>query len=140
MIRIATIALVLVCAGCAAEPAANQTIQNYAMDDPPLDGTVNNRPVTEAVNAAEPIANAAVPADTAGLPGEVTKFLERRQGCEHFAGEPDWGDAARKKDLDEAVKELCPGIDAELAALRKKHASDAKVIAALAEYEPLGID
>lgn len=72
------------------------------------------------------------------LPGEVQHFVARYQDCVHFMGEPDYDDA-RRAYLDEAVKELCTGIDAETARLRKKYAGDAGVTARLAEYDTVGL-
>ncbi|MCW3834607.1 hypothetical protein ACFQ1E_03930 [Sphingomonas canadensis] len=119
-------------------------------------------PVANSANAAEPVVNAAeaAPANAStaakpaeplsdvdlehypelrGVPAEVQQWVIRRQGCEHWAGEPDF-DAQRRKQIEDAVAELCPGIDKTLAALNKKYAGDAKVMKVLKEYEPLGMD
>ena len=74
-----------------------------------------------------------------GLPADVQRFIEQREGCEHWAGEPDY-DEARRKQIEEAVRELCPGVDTQLAKLRKTYADNPRVMAALADFEPLGMD
>ena len=141
MRKYASAVLLLGCAGCApeapknaAEPATNVT--NTV--------TVEAKPVETpkaAANVAEP-ANTVVAATAGanGIPAEVQTFIERREGCEHWAGEPDWDNAERKKQIEDAVKDLCPGIDTQLAALRKTYASDPQVIAALHDFDPLGME
>lgn len=131
--------LVLACAGCtppAAENATNVTVvtENVVV--------VEKKVETPAPVVNEAVVNAATTEAAAGangLPADVQKFIERREGCEHWAGEPDF-DAERRKQIEEAVAELCPGIDKQLAALRKSYAKDPAVIAALKDFEPLGMD
>ncbi len=139
MKRFACAALLL--AGCT--PAAPDNSINVSAN------IVENVTVIESntVEAPPPLVNVA-PADNVtteaaaganGLPADVQKFIERREGCEHWAGEPDF-DEARRKQIEDAVKELCPGIDTQLEALRKRYAKDPEVIAALKDFEPLGMD
>lgn len=65
---------------------------------------------------------------------EARPFIIKRQGCDHFRGEPAY-DAERKKFLTEQIQVLCTGTDAELKRLRIKYASQSETIAALSEFE-----
>lgn len=143
MIRYASVLLLIACAGCApaapdngAENAAEPTIANATATVPkPKPSTA---PAVNAVALPDNVTTEAA-AGANGLPADVQAFIERREGCEHWAGEPDY-DAERRKQIAEAVDELCPGIDTQLAALRKRYARDPQVIAALADLEPLGME
>ena len=65
------------------------------------------------------------------LPGEVTRFLERREGCDHWTGEEPY-DAERRAEIEAAIADLrCTTIERDEARLRKRHARRADVIAAL---------
>ncbi len=81
--------------------------------------------------AATPTAQVAT---TSPLPADVVAFKSRRDSCDHFRGE-EAGDDARAAELGRKLAQTCGGTDAALAALRKRHAGDAAVIAALADYE-----
>lgn len=140
MIRVVSAVLLLACAGCApetprnaAEPATN--VANAVV--PEAKAVATPAPVV----ATPALSNSAIEAVAGanGLPAEVQRFIERREGCEHWAGEPDF-DEARRKQIEEAVSELCPGIDTQLATLRKTYAKDVDVIAALKDFEPLGME
>lgn len=142
MIRIASLALLIACASCA--PAAQENATE-AVTNTVVNATVavpapkpSPTPVVNEVALPDNVTIEAA-AGANGPPADVQAFVERREGCEHWAGEPDY-DAERRKQIAEAVDELCPGIDKQLAALRKRYASDPKVIAALAEFEPLGME
>ena len=74
------------------------------------------------------------------LPREVRDFIERREGCDHFRGEPvpepeDDPEGARRRQIESALEKLCTGTDAELARLRARYRNDAAVTAALADFE-----
>jgi hypothetical protein len=74
------------------------------------------------------------------LPDDVREFVDRREGCDHFRGEPwDLGDDPEVKDRREfifaQVKTLCRGTDKQLAGLRKKYAQNKQVIQKLTGYE-----
>ena len=70
----------------------------------------------------------------ARFPDDVTRFIERRDACDHVRGEAPY-DAARRTFLEQQALKFCTGTDAELAALRKKYQSDAAVSTKLDEYE-----
>lgn len=48
------------------------------------------------------------------LPHDITKFVERRDVCDHFRGEPYEGDAERRDFIERQLNEYCNGTDAEL--------------------------
>jgi hypothetical protein len=77
---------------------------------------------------------------TKPLPREVRVFIERREGCDHFRGEPvpepaDDPKGERRRQIESALAKLCTGTDAELARLRARYRDDAAVTAALADFE-----
>ena len=54
-------------------------------------------------------------------PTDVATFLERSDECEHWAGEEPY-DAARRKEIEQAVKKLkCETVDDDRGALLKKY-------------------
>lgn len=74
------------------------------------------------------------------LPGEVRAFVDRRDGCDHFRGEPwDLGDDSevkgRREFIFRQIKTLCRGTDKQLTGLRKRYAKNKEVVEKLAEYE-----
>jgi hypothetical protein len=77
-----------------------------------------------------------VHAETVGpkLPTDVAKFIERRDGCDHFRGEEPY-DAERRKFLESNIRKLCIGTDRELSTLRRKYSKNPRVISRLSEYE-----
>ena len=64
----------------------------------------------------------------------VRPFIIRRQGCDHFRGEPGY-DKERQKFLNEQIAKLCTGTDKKLARLRLKYAGHPATLKALAEFE-----
>jgi hypothetical protein len=73
-------------------------------------------------------------------PADVRAFIDMRDGCDHWRGEP-WPDHAddpqevRKKQILEAIKESCTGTDKRLSALKAAYAGDPKILQLLDEYE-----
>lgn len=69
----------------------------------------------------------------------VRAFIERREACDHFRGEPVEGEGAqalaRLEFVHRQVFENCNGTDAELARLRAAYADDPVVSRALAVFE-----
>ncbi len=95
----------------------------------------------EVAKKAEPAPAAAAPAQTekavadkTSIPADVTAFVEKREGCDHFRGEEAY-DEERGRFLKENMDKLCTGTDAELAALKAKYAERKEVMAKLSEYE-----
>ncbi|NHZ40250.1 hypothetical protein [Massilia aquatica] len=74
--------------------------------------------------------------ETARLPKDVVKFMERRDGCDYFRGEVvNVDDRKRLQDIIRKANSLCRGTDKQLAKLRKKYAANAAVIDGLKDYE-----
>ncbi|PSJ36820.1 hypothetical protein [Allosphingosinicella deserti] len=88
--------------------------------------------LASACTAAGP--GAKVEAGAGALPPDVRAFITRRDGCDHFRGEEGY-DAARRKQIEAQLKRLCTGTDAELARLKRAHAANRLVQAALADYD-----
>lgn len=65
---------------------------------------------------------------------DAREFIIKRQGCDHFRGEPGY-DAERQKFINEQTTRLCKGTDAELRHLREKYKNKPETIRALAEFE-----
>ena len=115
--------------GCAAQPFAT-------MDDPRPEGRLSMR----ERSLCEPPEASAVRANWCDYPHEVRVFLDQRDSCDHFRGEP-WpeGDdaqaVARRKELRDAMATSCKGTDARLIELRATYRDDADIFGALAELE-----
>ena len=75
--------------------------------------------------------------DARDMPADVQHFIVQWQDCQHWLGEYGW-DAERRRQIERAVGDVCPGVDARARRLRTLHAGDAEVIARLARFEPLG--
>lgn len=130
-LKIAAIALTIACAlgGCAARPFA-------AFEDPRPEGRLS---LSERSRCEVPDAPTDRP-NWCDYPHEVRAFIDQRDSCDHFRGEP-WpeGDSPngleRRRELTSAMKTACTGTDARLLALRAKYRDDANIVAALATYE-----
>lgn len=122
------IAVCIFC-GCAAKPFAT-------MDDPRPAGRLSMR---ERSLCESPGASAAR-ANWCDYPHEVRAFLDQRDNCDHFRGEP-WPEGndpraiTRRKGLLDAMATSCRGTDARLIELRITYRDDADIIGALAELE-----
>jgi hypothetical protein len=71
-----------------------------------------------------------------GMPADVQRFIVRWQDCRHWLGEIGW-DEQRRRQIEQAVGEVCPGTDALAERLRARYADNPEVLARLAEFEPL---
>jgi hypothetical protein len=69
------------------------------------------------------------------LPADVARFVERRDGCDHFRGEEPYDDE-RRRFLEQRIRKLCIGTDRTLANLKKKYRDDRPVMDRLNAYEP----
>jgi hypothetical protein len=69
------------------------------------------------------------------LPEDVARFIERRDGCDHFRGEEAY-DEERRQFLLQKMIETCKGTDRQLAALKKKYRGQKQVMEKLSGYEP----
>ena len=91
----------------------------------------------------------------ASFPPDIVKFIEDRQGCDHFRGEPrdfdrsyleSGGKEAEREEAERAVfleqktKELCTGMDDRIDTLKRQHITDAAVLERLDEYEYIEVE
>jgi hypothetical protein len=64
------------------------------------------------------------------LPKDVRDFISHRASCDHWRGEDGYDDE-RRADIAWASCQACQGTDAQLASLKRKHWTNAKVTAEL---------
>ncbi len=84
---------------------------------------------------AAPVAQRVAERPRDSLPADVVAFRTRRDACDSLRGEEPT-DAARAAFLERALTRACAGTDAELAALKRRHAARPAVRALLARYDP----
>lgn len=72
-------------------------------------------------------------AETQVLPKDVATFVEERESCDHWRGEPGF-DKERQAEIDRSICDACTGTDAKLAALKKKYRASKTVTAKLGEF------
>ena len=85
-----------------------------------------------------------------GLPEDVLSFVDNRDGCDHFRGEPtDFDEAYIKQDVirgrqeqkeradfvNQNIAELCKGTDARLRSLKTRYAANPSVLKLLHTYQ-----
>lgn len=68
------------------------------------------------------------------LPPAVQRFIERRSGCDHWRGEYS-EDPPRRRQIEQGVREACPGTDRELKRLRWVYRRSPNVLKALKDFE-----
>jgi len=132
--------LTVACAACGGAPVEKAA---------PTPAPTKAVPVSAAPVAASPVVRvkpepmrsdaelAALPG-AEGMPKDVQLYVAQRSDCEHWTGEEPY-DAARKAEIEANVVELCTGLDARLAALRKRHADDPATRGLLGGLEPIGM-
>jgi hypothetical protein len=69
------------------------------------------------------------------LPDDVSAFVTRRDGCDHFRGE-EATDSDRRAQIEEALNRLCRGSDAGLARLKRQYSGNKAVMTVLERYDP----
>ena len=70
------------------------------------------------------------------LSADVIKYVEQREGCDHFRGEvPDPPDAQRMRKIEREIRKLCTGTDKKLGKLKRKYARNQVVLNRLSEFE-----
>jgi len=74
------------------------------------------------------------------LPADVQSFIDNRQTCDHFRGEPwDPGDEPglneRREFILQSINKYCTGTDKRLAELRGKYKDNPRIIERLRHYE-----
>jgi hypothetical protein len=86
-----------------------------------------------ATIAAGGMARAGAASSAGALPAEISSFVDRRSGCEHWGGEEAYDDA-RGREIDAAMKKLdCVDIERDQARLRKRYAHSPAVLKILAQ-------
>jgi hypothetical protein len=86
---------------------------------------------------APALATGAVDAD---WPPPVAKFIERSEGCLHFAGEFDGDGSARDAEVGRRMDELrCNALPHDLQMLRKRYRNDARISARLGAFDEDGM-
>lgn len=75
-----------------------------------------------------------------GFPADVRAFLDDRDLCDHFRGEPwpkgDSADArARRRELIDGVRTACAGTDRRLDALKVRYRDDPAIMQLLSGFE-----
>ena len=68
------------------------------------------------------------------MPLDVAEFIEERDGCDHFRGEPPYSEE-RRRFLEKNIRDLCTGTDRKLSDLKKKYSEYPLIIDALSIYE-----
>lgn len=76
----------------------------------------------------------AIAEEMASPPNDVREFMEKRDLCDHFRGEPAY-DEERRKFLLKNMIELCTGTDKQLMELKTKYKADKAIIKSLSIYE-----
>ena len=72
------------------------------------------------------------------MPGDVEKFVSRREACDHFRGEiPGPTERARMGEVELEIRRHCTGTDKQLARLKKKYATAPQIMATLNEFDPV---
>lgn len=70
------------------------------------------------------------------LANDVAKYVEQREGCDHFRGEvPDPPDAQRMREIEREIRKLCTGTDKKLSELKRKYAKHQAIMTRLNEFE-----
>lgn len=70
----------------------------------------------------------------AQLPADVARFIEKRDGCDHFRGEEPY-DAERRAFLLKNMNKLCKDTDRQLARLKKKYTQQPAIMEKLNDYD-----
>ncbi len=112
------------------EPCDGFTVSVQALEDNAL---VERQ--TYCDDLSDPLSHVA----RANWPEDLSRFVQSRQMCDHFRGEPIEGDSAEMKERQEFVlqkiEETCTGTDAELKRLREAHAGNPDITRALEIFE-----
>ena len=78
-------------------------------------------------------------AENMHTPDEVKNYIENRNRCDHFRGEPVEGNSPeqieRRKFVIDSLGIYCSGTDKQLAALKRRYRSDHAVMSELNNFE-----
>jgi hypothetical protein len=72
------------------------------------------------------------------LPLDVRRYIERREGCDHWRGEFS-PDPVRSRQIEAGKRKECTGGDRELDRLRRKYHRTPGVLAALSDYDKVEV-
>jgi hypothetical protein len=157
---LAVVAASAVLFACSKQPAenkgANQASASGVEAGAPANGAGGNEAAAAPVpDSSDPVALAAanlardeqgqapgappleqVYPEAKGMPADVQEYIVRHHGCMHWAGEPDFN-AERRKQIEEAVASLCPGIDQLGRQIRTRYAGNREVLERIKDLEPL---
>jgi hypothetical protein len=114
------IALAMTIVGCAPTTAGRQSAQARE----PIDLT--RQPGQPALEETYP--------DTAGMPQDVQRYIVQWNDCMHWGGEPGF-DAARTRQIADAIEKTCTGLNAIGRQVRARHANNAAVLERLKSYD-----
>jgi hypothetical protein len=70
----------------------------------------------------------------AAIPVDVTKFIVRREKCDHFRGEESY-DEKRGQYLAKQIFKYCTGTDSQLRALKNRYKLNSEVSKRLSEFD-----
>lgn len=77
---------------------------------------------------------ASIAGQSSGIPEDVKQFIEKRDLCDHFRGEPHY-DEERSRFLEKQVEKYCAGTNLELLSLKAKYRNNSAIIGKLSSYE-----
>jgi hypothetical protein len=72
----------------------------------------------------------------ASYPPDVAQFIDRRDTCDHFRGEPYEDHLDRQQFIAQQLSKYCDGTDSELSELKSKYSGSSVIIDKLETYEP----
>ena len=93
-----------------------------------------HKPILLIILLFSPVLGSASEHGNITLPKEVASFIEKRDLCDHFRGEPPY-DEERRIFLHKNMIELCTGSDQDLANLKAKYRDNPTVLKKLSIYE-----
>jgi hypothetical protein len=157
---LAVVAASAVLFACSKEPAQNKganqaSVNGVEAGAAPNSASRNEAAAAPAPDSSDPVALAAanlardeqgqapgappleqVYPEAKGMPADVQEYIVRHHGCMHWGGEPDFN-AERRKQIEEAVASLCPGIDQLGRQIRSRYAGNREVLDRIKDLEPL---
>jgi hypothetical protein len=69
------------------------------------------------------------------LPVDVTQFIENRDTCDHFRGEPYEHDESRRAFVEKQLNTYCTGTDTELVKLKQRYSDNPPILRRLNSFE-----
>lgn len=82
------------------------------------------------------LAACAVPPAPRDSTDDLASFVEQRDACDHFRGEPSHVvREERSKEIADGIRRFCTGTDSRLAELKRRYANNVTALKKLNEYE-----